>query len=269
MNQWVIGNIVASATLLIAILTLRTIAARYIRLSQKGWTSQQKLRGLGYIKTVSVIVFLLGMIYLWGEAIQGLAVSVFAIAFALVFSVKETCMNLNGAFLRLQGHAYEIGDRISIRGMRGDVIDISMLSTTLMELSDSKHGHQLTGRKIVFPNSMLLSEQVINESFLGSYQILTTNFPIPLDAKWKEKQTLLLQIAEEECAPYLEDVTEATELLAKSRSIELPSVEPKVDVFLKEGGEVDLQVTIPCPLHLKDRLLQVITQRFLTLTQKG
>ena len=246
---------------------MRTLVVRYIRTTDKGWTSQQRLRGLGYVKTASIIIFLLGVVYLWGEAIHGLAVSVFAIAFAIVFSIKETCMNLNGAFLRLQGHAYEIGDRISIRGMRGDVIDISMLSTTLMEIGDGKVSHQLTGRKIVFPNSMLLVEQVINESFLGNYHMVDLKFILDLNPRWKETYDILLDIAKEECAPYIDHAKATIHSLEKSRSIELPSALPRVNIFLEKKGEMTLHLTIACPVHMKERLLQVITMRFLAATE--
>lgn len=162
LEKWILSNVLGTAILLVVVLTLRLFGSRYVRTTTKNWSPQQRLRILGYIKTASVILFVFGVVYIWGEQIQGFAVSVFAIAFAIVFSVKENLMNLNGAFLRLQGHAYEIGDRITIKGIRGDVIDVSMLSTTVMEIGTEGLAHQLTGRKIVFPNSLLLSE-ILNQ----------------------------------------------------------------------------------------------------------
>lgn len=263
MEKWIVGNLIGTGVLLIVILTLRTLTARYIRTSNKNWTSQQRLRGLGYIRTISIVIFLLGVIYIWGEAIQGLAVSVFAIAFAIVFSIKETFMNLNGAFLRLQGHAYEIGDRICVKGIHGDVIDVSLLSTTVMEIGEGGSNHQLTGRKIVFPNSILLTEQVVNESFLGNYHLLDLKFPVEMNQEWKRAREILMQIAKEESAPYLDHARNRVRILEKTRSIELPSVEPKVTVHVPEPGRIDVHLRIPCPAHLKERLSQVITARFL------
>lgn len=263
MEKWVVGNLVGTGILLVVVLTFRTLTARYIRTSNKSWTSQQRLRGLGYIRTISIIIFLLGVIYIWGEAIQGLAVSVFAIAFAIVFSIKETFMNLNGAFLRLQGHSYEIGDRISIKDIRGDVIDVSMLSTTVMEIGREGSSHQLTGRKIVFPNSMLLQDQVVNESFLGNYHIIDLKFPILASDNWKLAREILMQIAKEECAPYLDHARNRVRVLEKTRSIELPSVEPRITIHIPEPGRLNIHLRIPCPAHLKERLEQVITTRFL------
>ena len=269
MEKWVIGNLVGTAVLLIVILTIRTLTARYIRTTNKSWTSQQRLRGLGYTRTASVVIFLLGVIYIWGEAIQGLAVSVFAIAFAVVFSIKETFMNLNGAFLRLQGHAFEIGDRICMKDIRGDVIDISMLSTTVMEIGDGGSNHQLTGRKIVFPNSMLLTEQIVNESFLGNYHMLDLKFPMKISDDWKRAKEVLLQISKEECAPYLDHARNRVRVLEKSRSIELPSVEPRVSLHIPKPDLLDVYLRVPCPAHLKERLTQVILTRFLEAIQSS
>ncbi|MDN3504017.1 MAG: mechanosensitive ion channel family protein [Rhabdochlamydiaceae bacterium] len=263
MEKWVVGNLIGTGVLLIVILTIRTLTARYIRTSNKSWTSQQRLRGLGYIRSASIILFLLGLIYLWGEAIQGLAVSVFAIAFALIFSIKETCMSLNGAFLRLQGHTYEIGDRIIVKGIQGDVIDVSMLSTTVMEIGEGGSRHQLTGRKIVFPNSLLLTEHVTNESFLGNYQLLDLKFPLVMNEEWTRARDILMQVAKEECAPYLDHARNRVRLLEKTRSIELPSVEPKVRIHIPSPERIDVHLRVPCPSHLKERLSQVITTRFL------
>ncbi len=68
----------------------------------------------------------MGVIYLWGETIQGFAVSVFAIAFAIVFSVKELCMCFNGSLVRFRGKSFEVGDRIQIAAIRGDVIETTV-----------------------------------------------------------------------------------------------------------------------------------------------
>ncbi|MCF7852764.1 MAG: mechanosensitive ion channel family protein [Simkaniaceae bacterium] len=263
MEKWIVGNLIGTAVLLLVILTVRTLAARYIRTTNKNWTSQQRLRGLGYLRTFSVVLFLLGMIYIWGEQIQGLALSLFAIALAIVISVKETFMNLNGAFLRLQGHAYEIGDRICVKGMRGDVIDVSLLSTTVMEIGEGGSSYQLTGRKIVFPNSMLLTEFVINESFLGNYHMIDLTFPMYVTDNWKKGRDILMQIAKEECAPYLDHARNRVRMLEKSRSIELPSVEPRVSLHMPKSGKLNIYLRVPCPAHLKERLSQVITTRFL------
>lgn len=248
---------------IVALLILRTCVARYIRSTSNGWTSQQKLRGLGYLRTFSIAALFVGIVYVWGEQIQGLTISLFAVALAIVVSIKETFMSLNGAFLRFQGHAYEIGDRIDVKGVRGDVIDISLLTTTVMEIGTPGSRHQLTGKRVVFPNSLLLEQYVINESFLGNYHILTVRFLLHRNDQWQYMSDFLQKIAKEESSPFIDHARNRVRVLEKSRSIELPSVEPRVTMSMISPDEITLFVRLACPTHLKERLEQVLTVRFL------
>src|SRR5690554_7740009 len=61
--------------------------------------------------------------------------------------------------------SYLVGDRIQINGLRGDVIDISYLDTSILECSgDYLVNDRSSGRVIRFPNSLILKEEIINYS---------------------------------------------------------------------------------------------------------
>ena len=61
--------------------------------------------------------------------------------------------------------SYLVGDRIQIKGFRGDVIEISYLDTSILECSgDYLVNDRKSGRVIRFPNSLILREEVINYS---------------------------------------------------------------------------------------------------------
>lgn len=61
--------------------------------------------------------------------------------------------------------SYLVGDRIQIKGFRGDVVEISYLDTSILECSGDYLGNdRLSGRIIRFPNSLILREQIINYS---------------------------------------------------------------------------------------------------------
>lgn len=262
-DSLVIKNLIA--TLIIAIITLvgREFVARYIRRADKNWTSQQRLRWIGLTRNIAFGALLLLIVWIWGEQIQGFAVSVFALAFAMVFSIKELIMGFNGSVMRVRGHLYEIGDRINIKDARGDVIDTTLLTTTLLEVGKGAANHQYSGRRITFPNSWLLSEQVVNESFLENYYMNNITVPLPIAADWKEAKQILLQIAQEECAPYIEQARRRMQQIERNRSIELPSVEPRVTLQIPDKKTIHLHLRIPSPAHLKGRLEQVVLTRFL------
>ena len=61
--------------------------------------------------------------------------------------------------------SYLVGDRIQIKGFRGDVVEISYLDTSILECSGDYLGNdRMSGRIIRFPNSLILREEIINYS---------------------------------------------------------------------------------------------------------
>ncbi|MCI5051996.1 MAG: mechanosensitive ion channel family protein [Simkaniaceae bacterium] len=260
----VLKNILGTLVFVAILFGVRFIIARYIRVANKEWSSQQRLRGLGYLRTITFALLLVGLVYIWAAALQGFALSLFAIALAFVVSIKETFINLNGALFRWQGHLYEIGDRIVIKGIRGDVIDVSVMGTTIMEIGVGSANHQSTGRRVTIPNSLLLEEPVYNESFLDTYYLNNLVIPIKRNENWQAARDSLLQIAKEECAPYIEQARLRIRSLERSRSLELPSVEPRISIHLPNPELIHLHLRVPCPVHLKERVEQAILSRYLT-----
>ena len=88
LEQFLTTKFVATVVLVVLLMGIRYGVARYIRRARRNWSSQQRLRWIGTSRIFVSVIVLMGVIYLWGETIQGFAVSVFAIAFAIVFSVK-------------------------------------------------------------------------------------------------------------------------------------------------------------------------------------
>lgn len=262
-ERFLTTKLIATVVIIALLLGVRVVIARYIRRSRRDWTSQQRLRWISSTRTFVFVLLLLSVILLWGETIQGFAISVFAIAFAMVFSVKELCMALNGSIVRLRGKLFEIGDRIEVADVRGDVIDSTLLSTTVEEVGRGALGHLYTGRRVTFSNSLFLTYPVVNDSFLENYYMIRMEIPLPLQANWKEGKKLLLKIGEEEMVPYIDQARQRLKHMERRKGMELPSVEPKVTLSIQEVDTVVLHLQMPTPIHLKERLEQVVLTRFL------
>lgn len=256
-------KLIATVVLVLLLWSARSFIGRYIRRSRRDWTSQQRLRWISSTRTFVFILMVLSVIFLWGETIQGFVVSVFAIAFALVFSIKELCISFNGSLVRIRGKFFDIGDRIEVGEIRGDVIDTTLLSTTVEEVGSGSSKHLYTGRRISFSNGLFLTLPVKNESFLENYYMIHMKIPLSLGVNWKEGKRILQKIAEEEVAPYLEQARRRMRRLERSRGMELPSVEPRITLGLPDAEKVVLQLRMPSPMHLRERLEQVILIRFL------
>jgi hypothetical protein len=160
-------------------------------------------------------------------------------------------------------NAYTLGDRIEVAGTRGNVLDQTWLGTTVLEIGPGHSSHQYTGKTIMFPNSLLLTHPVVNETYLKRYVVHVITVPLSAHDDWQTAERLLLEIAMAECAPFLDDAARHMKELEGKAWLDAPSVQPRVNVQLPEPGRLNLLLRVPAPAHRTSRLEQAILRRFL------
>ena len=160
-----IRDAVITILFFLTLLGLRAGIRRAI-LSRESLDSAYKLRLLATVRNLALLIFLMGIPLIWGNEIQNFAVSMVAMAAACVLATKEAILCILGAIYRTSGNLYKIGDRIEITGIRGQIIDMSLLSTTLIESSQAC-ANGTVGRCITIPNSLLFNQALYNETVLG------------------------------------------------------------------------------------------------------
>ncbi|EKO86895.1 transporter, small conductance mechanosensitive ion channel MscS domain protein [Leptospira interrogans serovar Grippotyphosa str. 2006006986] len=104
----------------------------------------------------------LGLVILLPVVFSGLSYlpTVMGLAGAgIVISLKDITLNFVGWFFIHGSNGFEVGDRIEIEGVRGDVINIGMNRFTLMEISSDPKSDQSTNRLVHFPNHFVILRQ--------------------------------------------------------------------------------------------------------------
>ncbi|MCC5913459.1 MAG: mechanosensitive ion channel [Balneolaceae bacterium] len=250
-------NLLINTAVLAVVLIIMLIISRRFILKR---VASVELRRKWIVQTRNglILIFLLGLLMIWGEELRTLALSVVAIAMALVLATKELILCVTGSILKSGAGSFDIGDRIQIKDFRGDVIDQNLLATTIMEVGPGKLTHQRTGRMTVIPNSMFLSEPVINESFTNNYVLHVFTVPFKRDDDWKGAQNALLESAEKHCSASLEEIREYMNKVSEQRGLDVPSVDPRVTISMPVAGEVHLVVRIPAKASEKSYIEQSI-----------
>lgn len=215
------------------------------------------------IRNAMIITGLAGFVIIWGRELQTIALSMVAFAAALVVATKELLMCLGGGLVRTMSNSYELGDIIEIGGLRGRVLDITMLSTTIVEIGPRHDAHQATGRSLSFPNSMLLAQAVARENFTGEYVMHIITIPLPYSVAPARAEGLLLHIANEVCAPHLEGARQHMAILESRLLMDTPSVEPRLSLQPATEKEYRLILRIALPLRERQRIEQAILRRFI------
>ena len=101
-----------------------------------------------YIITVITAWLLFGI---WVQRLGDLSVALGILAAGLAFALQEVIGSVAGWITIVSGKPFTIGDRIETGGIRGDVVDISVLRTTLMEIGNWLSGDHNTGRIVTLP----------------------------------------------------------------------------------------------------------------------
>ncbi|UAW96917.1 mechanosensitive ion channel [Halopseudomonas nanhaiensis] len=251
-----LGLLINSLILVVTIGILRALSARFIRRT----VQSAELRGRWLVNSRNgfLLLLLLGLVIIWGDELRTLALSIVAIAVAFVVATKELILCLTGSLLKSGSRSFNLGDRIQIKEFRGDVIDQSLLATTILEVGPGKTMHQRTGRVVVIPNALFVSEPVVNESFTEEYEFHVFTVPFKREDDWQAAQQALLAAANRHAQPYLEQVRRHMKRVSSQRGLAVPSVDPRVTIQVPVASELHLVVRLPVKPGQRGALEQAI-----------
>jgi hypothetical protein len=261
-DRTIVIDLSLSVALLVSILLLRAIVVRLLK--NQNLTLEARRKWAIGLRNSLAIVFIIGLFFIWAQQLNTLAVSLFAIAVAIVLATKEMILCISGTVLRIRTNAYTLGDLIQIGNLRGNVLDQTLLATTLVEVGPGQMSQQYTGRVVFFPNSLLLSTPVINETYTKDYIVHIINIPLTVEDNWEAAEKALLEASQTECGPFIKEAQWHMERLERKNWVDTPSVQPRVTVCLPEPGCINLLLRIPCPARHTSRVEQAILRRFLS-----
>jgi len=113
--------------------------------------------------TLQVAVVLLILLILFGPPTQ-LSTMIGLITAGLTVAMKDFIVAFFGWFTLMGKNGISVGDWVEIEGVSGEVIEIGLLKTVLLELGNwTQTGHP-TGRRVAFSNSFAMEQHYFNFS---------------------------------------------------------------------------------------------------------
>ncbi|MDP9474161.1 MAG: mechanosensitive ion channel family protein, partial [Actinomycetota bacterium] len=162
--------------------------------------------------------------------------------------VAFALQNVLGSFAAwlgiLAGRVFRVGDRVMMGGVKGDVIDLSPLRTTVMEIGspgaseDSDvwvRARQYTGRIVTVSNKAFFDEPIYNYSKDFDYVWEEISIPVSYKTDWQKGRDILLGEVEEATRGFREESAEALSEMAKRYLVGSSEVEPRVFVRLTDN----------------------------------
>lgn len=226
-------------------------------------STEQKRRYVVNTNISLTILFAIIALYIYSEEIKNLAFSLAAVLVAIVLITKEFLLNLIGGIYKTFSGGFIIGDAIEVDGKRGSVIDRDLFTTTLLEFGPNKNSHNFTGRSIIIPNSIFLTCNVTNETFLKSYVLHSFNITLSPRDDWERAEDILLERAGFYCSEYFEVAQRALNKLFTKSHLETPILKPRVQITFTSRDEIELNVRITAPFRTKGTVEQKIIKDFM------
>lgn len=212
------------------------------------------------LKNLVLLAALIVVSTIWASKIAGAALSLAAVAGAMLIVSKEFLSNLLGTAFLTVSRLYRIGDFIELDGISGRVIDTDLLSTTL---SETQEGSQLTSRTVTLPHSLMLTKPVRNLTATGMYVVHLLKVVAEPSEDLIALEAALLKAAFDICAPWLSEADAHLQRIESRELVDLPSAEPKVILQLNNVREATLSLRYTCRPNERVKVEQAILRHYL------
>ena len=245
---------------IISVVILANVAISAI-LRGRSWLSREtKLRGSVFWRNFSFLIAFIALVFIWRSELRAAALSLAALSVALVLAGKELFTSVLGYIHRTTSRSFSFGDVIEINNIKGEVIDQTLLSTTVLEMSEE---HLFTGKVVQFPNSFYVTHAIRNYSRLRDYQLGMVSISLPTGSDLDMARRILTEAANSVCSEFVAPAHAALRELEGEQFIVMPSAEPRVSIRIGEGGKITLLLRFPCPASQRTRTEQALLTKYL------
>ncbi len=163
------------------------------------WTNQ----GISLLAAAAQIVFVLSI---WFDDPGRITTFLGLVTAGLAFAMQRVITAFAGYFVLLRGKTFNVGERIQMGGVRGDVMALGFMQTTIMEMGQAPgeqadhpgmwiEGRQYTGRIVTVTNDKIFDEPVYNYSRDFPFIWEEMRIGIPYSADRDKAEQILLDAA--------------------------------------------------------------------------
>ncbi len=184
---------------------------------------------IGFLLTVLLITIV------YSDRLGGLTVALGVAGAGIAFALQEVIASFAGWLAIMFGGFYKTSDRVQLGGIIGDVMDIGVLRTTIMETGKWVDGDLYNGRIVLVANSFVFKEPVYNYS--GDFPFLWDEIKIPIQygSNYQKTNEILLQIGNEVAGDLSQKSIEKWQQLQNKYRLEDAQTEPMVSLIANDN----------------------------------
>jgi small-conductance mechanosensitive channel len=237
---------VTSGIIIVAIIfrILSQVLPRQVQDSDLRYRIRKAITFVGYAIMALLIVLI------FSDSLGKLTVIFGVIGAGVAFALQEVIGSFAGWVAISFGQFYKPGDRVLLGGIMGDVIDISILRTTLMECGAWVKADLYNGRIVRIANSFVFKEPVFNYSADFPFVWDEITVPVKYGSDRSLTREILQQVANEVVGEYMPQAQVQWQHMVHKYLIEDARIEPAVTLAANDNW---LEFTLRYVVDYKQR----------------
>ena len=214
---------------IVMLIIIRVINRRITDLKHRHSTRKATV----YISTFEVCA---AVAVIWIENLNTVSVVISVIGAGMVVALGDAFLSIAGWFLILFRRPFDAGERVQIGEVKGDVIDIRLFQTSLLEIGNWVKEDQSTGRVVHISNSALFKNPIFN--YTRGFEFLWDEIKIVVtfESNWKKAQEIMLRHAQKEAERLSKEVARRIKKMSEQYFIYYEKLTPIVYVKIVDNG---------------------------------
>jgi len=226
-------NIIKYLVWVVAVFILVAWLRRYIKKrlpdNAQKYKAQKGIEVIGYI-----FVVLITVTYFTGS-IKDFGLAIGLLTAGITITLQELILSIAGSFYIFLVKVYKPGDRIEINGIKGDVIDIDSIYTTMMEIGEWISSDNYSGRIVKLSNAFVFKGPVYNYSQDFPFVWDEFNLPIRYGSDIELAKSIVISVAQKHLAEYVQESMSEWKSVVEKYYIEDAQVDPTLAITMTDN----------------------------------
>lgn len=193
------------------------------------YKTQKGIEVIGYI-----FIILITITYFSGN-INDFGLAVGLLTAGITITLQEIILSIAGSFYIFFVKVYKPGDRIEINGIKGDVIDIDSIYTTMMEIGEWVSSDNYSGRIVKLSNAFVFKGPVYNYSQDFPFVWDEFNLPIRYGSDVELAKSIVISVAQETLSDYVKESIADWKNVVEKYYIEDAQVDPTLAITMTDN----------------------------------
>lgn len=215
-----------------------------------------------YTNYLAAFLLFISGVALFADSLQGLGTILAVLLAGIAVALQDVLKSIVGWVYVSGRSGIEVGSRVEVGGVVGDVVDIGVLKTTVLEVGNLVYGRQSTGRLVTIPNHRLVSDNVHFQGTANPWAWQEVRVTVTFESDWRRAEALMREIGGEVHGELASQLEAGFRRLEERYAFKYGTLTPIVYITISPTG-VELTLRFLTPVRRYRGTVDLVSRRIL------